>query len=73
MTVYRIVFANNEIVSSNPETVHAHFNGEYYYEHNKGKLVFALVKAETEENALTIGDIIIKEVKLKVFGNDFEN
>lgn len=39
------------------------FNGLYQYEQKDGQLIYALVKADNEDNALTIANFIQKEIR----------
>ena len=48
-------------------------NGLYHYEHKNGRLLYAVVNAETEDNALIIANFIIKELSEKILGHDYVN
>ena len=70
MNTYKIIFAWNEVLSC--ELLSKVVLGdEYYYEHDKGRLIYALVKAVNESDAISKCDKIIKEVTEKIFGSDF--
>lgn len=71
MNVYRVIFAKNEILSIKEVNSSDVLNGLYCYEHKNGMLLYAMVKAKTEDNALTIAMMIIKEVRRRVFGTDY--
>jgi len=73
MNVYRAIFGKNEIISISEVSETTVLRGLYHYEHKNGRLVYAIINAENEENALTIADIIIKEVSITVFGTDYVN
>jgi len=64
MNIYRIIFAENEILTCKTVNSAIVFNGIYYYEHKDGKLTHAIIQADNEENALTIANIIRKEAAL---------
>ena len=38
------------------------FNGEYYCEHDNGRLIHAVIKAENEVKAIAFGNKIVKEI-----------
>ena len=44
-----------------------------HYEHNNGNLIYAIIKTNHEDNALTIANFIIKEAKEKAFGKYLAN
>jgi hypothetical protein len=70
MNTYKIIFAKNEVVSC--ELLHkAVLTKEYDYEHDNGRLIYALVNAENELEAKKKSNKIVKEVTEKIFGNDF--
>jgi hypothetical protein len=71
MKTYRITFAKNEIISCKEEMGDVPSNEIYNYVQERGNLIYAIVKTKNEENALTIANMIIKEVKEKIYGNDF--
>jgi len=70
MNTYKVIFARNEPLSCEI-TNKVILNGDYDYKHDKGQLIYALIKADSEEDALNKSDKIIKEVTEKVFGSDF--
>jgi hypothetical protein len=70
MNTYKIIFAKNEVVSC--ELLNKVILGkECDYEHDNGRLIYALINAENESDALNKSGKVIKEVTEKVFGNDF--
>ena len=71
MNIYRVIFAKNEILSITEVSNNTVLKGSYQYEHKNGKLIYAIVNAETEENASTIAGMIVKEITKRVFGNDY--
>ena len=58
MNIYKLIFANNDIISCDllPNVA---LGKEYYYEHDKGKLIHILLRAESEADALAKSDKII--------------
>ena len=68
-----MTFARNEVLACEEITGDVNLNGPFHYEHKDGKLIYALVKAEKEENALTIAGLIVKQVRTSLFGNDNTN
>ncbi len=73
MNVYRIIFADNEAISCTIVDHNTVLNGLYQYEHKNGNLVYAIINAKNEDNALTIANFISTEIKQKLFGTDFLN
>lgn len=73
MNIYKVIFAKNEVISCHQLDDRVSLKSEYYYEHDKGKIIYALIKAIDEDDAIGKSDAIVKEVRSKVFGNDFIN
>lgn len=71
MNVYKLIFARNTVVACCLANNQIKLDSEYYYEHDKGKVIYAVVKAPTEDDAIAKGHKIIKEVTEKVFGSDY--
>jgi hypothetical protein len=71
MNIYKIIFARNTIVSCELLPKQVAFKDEYYYELNKGQIIYALIKAPTAAAALEIAGRIVREVDLKTFGEDY--
>jgi len=65
--MYKIVFAKNEIMTCQ-EVTNASFSGICHYEQNNGNLIYAIIKCNSEDNALTIARLIVKEAKEQSFG-----
>jgi len=51
MNIYKVMFAKNEIISCNIASHSRELDGEYYSIH-KGQLIHAIIKAESETQAL---------------------
>jgi len=68
MSIYRVIFVKNEVLSCMEVSDTTVINGWYQYEHKKGRLTYAIIQAETEENALAIANLIIKEVEEQTIG-----
>jgi hypothetical protein len=64
MTIYKITFVNNEILSCSviEEVL---LKEKYSYEHHKGYLIHAFVKAESEADARKTAHKIVKEFESK--------
>lgn len=64
MKVFRVTFAANQVASIKPAepTFILTDNEDYYYE-SGGTLIYALVKAATEEEAMEKSLAIIEKVK----------
>ena len=59
MNVYKVVFANNDVISCQVENTTIDWVGDYYYEHTKAKLIYAMIKAENETEAMGKSTVII--------------
>ncbi|MCD6013609.1 MAG: hypothetical protein K0Q79_3471 [Flavipsychrobacter sp.] len=69
MNKYKIIFVRNEVIACDLLLSNeVEFSGVYYYEHNRGNLIFAIIKADSVLGAINIADNIIKEVNEVVFG-----
>ena len=62
MHVYKVIYAKNEIISCNKIEDSLSLITSYHYEHEKGQLIYALIKAADVEDALKIANEIILEV-----------
>jgi len=71
MNLYKIIFARNEVISCKEENNTEYIDGSYHYEHKNGKLIYALIKAESEDDARSKALVVIKEVTDKIFGTDY--
>ncbi len=71
MKTFRIVFAKNEILTCKEAENNSNLNGSSYYEHENGNLIFAIVKAPGEEEAINMAKRIVQEVKERVYGSEF--
>lgn len=70
MNTYKINFAKNTILSCE-HVGKMLLNSDHYYEHDRGQLIFALVHAENELEAINKAYKLIKEFNEKIFGSDF--
>lgn len=73
MNIYKLIFAKNAVISCDLMTNRFELSQDYLYHQDKGQLIYAIVKADNEAEALNKSVQIIKEVTEKVFGNDFIN
>lgn len=73
MNVYKLIFAKNVVISCDLVSGKFELNEDYLYHQDKGQLIYAIVKADNEAEALNKGGQIIKEVTEKIFGIDFIN
>ena len=73
MNMYKLIFAKNAVISCDLMTGKFELSQDYMYHQDKGQLIYAIVKADNEEDAINKGGQIVKEVTEKVFGNDFIN
>jgi len=63
--IYRISFVKNAALTCKVVTDEPSFIGAYHYEHKQGNLIYAIIKAENEDNAITVANFIVKEVSEK--------
>jgi uncharacterized lipoprotein YehR (DUF1307 family) len=61
MTVYKVSFSNNKIISVTISTTRYHFEGAVYTYASNNRLVFALIKAESPEDAQKTGEELIRQ------------
>jgi len=61
MNIYKIIFAENEIICCNLLIGKLDFKGDYYYRQESGHLIHAVIKAKNEDRALSQGQNIITE------------
>ena len=74
MEIYKLIFAKNNLLTCKEVDNDTYsFDGLYHYEHINGVLIYAIVKADSEQEALTYIDIIHKEIYEIMFGIDFVN
>jgi hypothetical protein len=71
MNIYKIIFVKGVVMSCELLPKQVAFKDEYYYELNKGQLIYALIKAPSGAAALEVAERIIKEVNVKTFGEDY--
>lgn len=71
MKTYKLIFVRNNIVTCQMVNDKANMNGNYYYEHDRGHLIYAIVKADNELNAYNVGKQIVREVSDTVLGTDY--
>jgi hypothetical protein len=64
MRYYRVVYAKNRIISCE-ETLEKIVGEEPYYEHNKGQLKFAIIRADNESQARSIAKYLAIELMQK--------
>lgn len=62
LTLFKLTYINNEVVSCKQAEKGLVLNGHYHYEHHNGKLIYALIKAENEKKALDISATIKLEL-----------
>jgi hypothetical protein len=61
MKIYKVVFANNEPMSCKEITDGVVFDGSYHYVHTHGRLIYAIVKGESELEALNkVAEMVVE-------------
>lgn len=63
MPFYRVVFANNSIISCEEERNVVPYNAPLYYEKDNGKLIFAYIRADSMADATSIAKGLIDEIQ----------
>jgi hypothetical protein len=71
MNIYKLIFANNEVVDVKPIQENIALNSPYHYEHKDGRLIYALIKADTPDTAIENAHMLLQEVRRGIFGNDY--
>lgn len=71
MHIYKIIFVNNAVTTCEVVQRRVDLNSDYSYDHIKGKLIYALVKANSKDEAIKKGEQIAKQFTDKTFGTDF--
>jgi len=66
MNIYKISYANNEVISCKEVTNDAGLDGSYHYVHSDGRMIYAIVKAENEAKAIDIASKLPDKTKEKV-------
>lgn len=69
MPLYRLAFANNEVVSCVEVGNNVELNRLYRYEHQDGKLLHALIRATTGQKAIEMSQLIALHVRSLVFSD----
>lgn len=71
MNKFKLVFVRDAVLLCN-QVNQVNFDGNYIYEHDrKGKLIYAIVKAHDEREAVEVAFKIREEVSERLFGKDF--
>jgi hypothetical protein len=70
MNIYKLIFANNEVVDCKPLKDPSLVHGPLY-EHKNGKLIYAVIQADSEELAKRNANVLLKEVHDRVLGTDY--
>ena len=71
MKMYKVIFAKNEVISCQQADPPVSFKGDYNYEWDKGQLIYALIRAENEAEAIGKSDDVVREFLEKIYGKDF--
>jgi len=77
MKLYKLTFARNDMLLLKEVTEAHGLNGLYHYEHNNGNLIYAIVRAGSEYEALAFVDVILDEITEKapvdIQNSEFKN
>jgi len=71
LNIYKVIFAKNEIISCVRVEDSVESFGHYQYVHDKGQLIFAIIKANDEAEAAAVARQIIKDVETQKSGSSF--
>jgi hypothetical protein len=63
MKIYKVNFANNYPISCKEVTDRVEIKGAYHYEHDNGRLIYAIIKGELGPGLLDTVATIVEEVK----------
>jgi hypothetical protein len=68
MNLYKVIFAKNEPISFHIVSADVSTDNYCYYEHDRGHLIFAMIKAEHEHEAIDMARALVRDVETKVSG-----
>lgn len=71
MYIYKIVFARKTIISCKQVAGTVEMNGKYFCEHRNGEPIYAIVRADNENEAYKMAQILVADVTEKIFGRDY--
>ncbi len=71
MNTYKVIFAKNTIVSCTLVNNSIRITGRYICEQVNGKPIYALIQADSEEEATSIADQILSDIAEKTYGKDY--
>jgi hypothetical protein len=66
MDVYKLIFENNATISCEIMSGPVLEGSTYHYVHSNNKMIYALVKAESEENARQISVWLLRELSKNI-------
>ena len=61
MKLFKVIFVNNTVSTCKLLDRKMKLNGEYFFDHTNGKLIYAIIKAETEAEASSKAQLIISD------------
>jgi hypothetical protein len=70
MNMYKVIFAKNEPISVQVVSTDVSNDNYCYYEHDRGHLIFAMMRAESEHEAMEAAKVIGHDMETKVFGRN---
>lgn len=65
MNTYRIIFSDNTVLTCAEVNEISKLEGVYYYEHDRDKMIFAIVNAENDEAATKMAEQLVEEMQHK--------
>jgi hypothetical protein len=71
VNAYKLIFAKNEIATCDLNVSKLEFRGQHYHENDKHRLIYAIVKAESEEDVMKMRNGKIREFREKTYREDF--
>lgn len=64
MNVYKVIFARDRAIACEIAINNIIFSGDYMYErHSNGGVIYAFIKAESENDALRISNKVVEEAR----------
>lgn len=66
MHTYRVIFSNDVPLFAKKVNETTVFDGKHFLEHDNGRMIVAIIKAESEEHATRIASDLAKNTKEKL-------
>lgn len=71
MFMFKAIFARNKMISCDKTNEETEVQGTYAYADDRGRLLYALIKADTRQEACAIAEKIVHNVSQKFLGREY--